>query len=678
MIFDFTDYTYSGLLSILAALYGVGYPLIIQSIERIYSQYDSTRLSNRFTKETVYKIFRSFLVINLIYGILCPFLYHAGWWNMGFVTVQATLLVALIGTTFLLFQLIIKYGNGGELLKHIEGSCIDKSNVMDIFDIAIYADLKKNHTLFVDCMRDVFLYIESQQNIVSTAGFPKYDETTEKIIQKIRDYLREDDGHHMLYRKCDIVSVLYNSLSSSRLGLQSHMWMWWLLNEVVTYNNRSWFKQYWLFADSYSSMIYRFVSYNDELYKDKNYFMLRHVMIGALLIHNRRYNWFNDIFFCTHTEPEYYGLIPSTFEEVIYMLECIDRMRSDWGFHKHGFYFADDTKGVKDEDYLFRETVRYLSLLNIRLWSMQDMQEGNCTMPTSPCKIKDDERTATLMEMMIKDVEEYYSEDIFKYIPQMFKPEKQQVIEWLNKYKQQCLEEKKRHEEHPTVDDNKYEKLIKEVKDFAINYKPNLPYDRPNNVSWGGEFITTTIIHKQETIDTLHYSPYCDIGIGSLSIWYNFKIDLIEKYLKHMSKKCLKSVSIPESQVESYLKDIGYDEDKYEIISTYKIDKVESRVVVSGSLLESLQPHKFFILKKCDVPYVSFNLYKKYELKRVSDNSPISTNLFSFKTCNVPKFPVTVATKMSIHSNKNSKGVVYVEIKDCGEQKPDYTLDQLF
>ena len=54
MIFDFTNYTFSGLLSILAALYGVGYPLIMQSIGRIYTQYDSTLLANRFTKEAIY------------------------------------------------------------------------------------------------------------------------------------------------------------------------------------------------------------------------------------------------------------------------------------------------------------------------------------------------------------------------------------------------------------------------------------------------------------------------------------------------------------------------------------------------------------------------------------------------------------------------------------------------
>ena len=73
MTFTFTDYTYSGLLSILASLYGVGYPLIVQSISSIYSQYDSSRLANRFTSETIYKVFQTVLVVNLVVAVTIPF-----------------------------------------------------------------------------------------------------------------------------------------------------------------------------------------------------------------------------------------------------------------------------------------------------------------------------------------------------------------------------------------------------------------------------------------------------------------------------------------------------------------------------------------------------------------------------------------------------------------------------
>lgn len=56
-MFDFTNYTFSGLLSILASIYGIGYPLIIQTIKSIYNQYNSDLLSCRFSKEPVYKVF---------------------------------------------------------------------------------------------------------------------------------------------------------------------------------------------------------------------------------------------------------------------------------------------------------------------------------------------------------------------------------------------------------------------------------------------------------------------------------------------------------------------------------------------------------------------------------------------------------------------------------------------
>ena len=36
-MFDFTNYTFSGLLSILASIYGIGYPLIIQTIKREFN-----------------------------------------------------------------------------------------------------------------------------------------------------------------------------------------------------------------------------------------------------------------------------------------------------------------------------------------------------------------------------------------------------------------------------------------------------------------------------------------------------------------------------------------------------------------------------------------------------------------------------------------------------------------
>ena len=485
MIFDFTNYTFSGLLSILAALYGVGYPLIMQSIGRIYTQYDSTLLANRFTKEAIYRVFQILLFLNLFFAISTPFLLHAEWWNIGFVTIQAILLVLLIGYTFLLFQLMIKYENAGELLKHIEGGQIDKSNVMDIFDLAIYADSKNNHQLYIDAMSSVFSYITIQQN----DDYKKqndnkilppvvYDKNVLKIIKKLKEFIREDDGHHLLHRNNDIVSVLYNQLSKSRISLQTHQMMWFLLNEAITYNNHSWFKQYWQFADSYSSLRYRFVAY-ETLRKDKKEFMLRHVMIGTLLLHNERYKWLNDIFFYTHSEPEYYGLIPSTFIQIIDMLQNIDTLCTVPTFQQQNFYFADEMGGVNDEKFVFRKAIKYLSLLVIRIWALQHRNFDDRTslfqIPSSPMLIEDNERTVTLMNMMKEDVEEFYSKDIFQLIPRLLPIDKSNVLSLLSDYRDQNIKCIETHQNHPDVDDEKFSKLKKDIISFVGRFTVTLP-----------------------------------------------------------------------------------------------------------------------------------------------------------------------------------------------------------
>lgn len=682
MIFDFTNYTFSGLLSILASLYGVGYPLIMQSIGRIYTQYDSTLLANRFTKETIYRVFQVLLILNLLFAVSTPFLLHAEWWNIGFVTIQAILLVLLMGFTFLLFQLMIKYENAGELLRHIEGGQIDKSNIMDIFDLAIYADSKNNHQLYIDAMSSVFSYITvqqgddfKQQNDNEILPPVVYDENVVAILKKIKGFIREDDGHHLLHRNNDIVSVLYNQLSKSRISLQAHQMMWFLLNEAITYNNHSWFKQYWQFANSYSSLRYRFVT-NPILSQDKKEFMLRHVMIGTLLLHNERYKWLNDIFLYTHSEPEYYGLIPSTFIEIVEMLENIDSICTVPAFQQQNFYFADEMGGVNDEKFVFRKAVKYLSLLVIRLWTLQYRNLYNINflfhIPSSPILIEDAERAATLMDMMKDDVEEFYSKDIFQLIPRLLPVNKADILSLLSDYRDQCLNTKETHQNHPNVDCEKFSKLKEEIMSFVNNFNIALPQ---NNIMAEVDNLITKedIVETKERLETLYYSPYKNIGLCKPPLLTNFMFDLYRMYLRelHCMKK-LSSYEISWSQIQGFLENIGYNDLDYTIITTDKIQHLKKTHI---SLCAGVRPLGFFILKKSDIPHVSFGEVQRDDLKLI-DDSNISSNIDSFVDCHETHFYLVMATKMFVHIKEKIDGVIYVSINGgYPEQKKPITIN---
>ena len=68
-MFNFFSNTYSAVVTIFAAILGISFPLILQSIQRIDEKYDSAVLSNRFEDENIYHIFKWGLYIcsNCVY-----------------------------------------------------------------------------------------------------------------------------------------------------------------------------------------------------------------------------------------------------------------------------------------------------------------------------------------------------------------------------------------------------------------------------------------------------------------------------------------------------------------------------------------------------------------------------------------------------------------------------------
>ena len=134
---DFTSETYSGILSILAALFGMGYPLIMQSISRIYSLYDSARLSQRFTNENIYKWFQIIMGSNLLLAICTPFVLRFTCVSgVVLISIQTILLAGLIWITYRLLDLMIVYGNADKLFYRIQSGKVDNEDIKDIFAVS--------------------------------------------------------------------------------------------------------------------------------------------------------------------------------------------------------------------------------------------------------------------------------------------------------------------------------------------------------------------------------------------------------------------------------------------------------------------------------------------------------------------------------------------------------------
>lgn len=549
------------------------------------------------------------------------------------------------------------------------GKQIDKSNVMDILDIAIYADSKSNHQLYMEAMSSVFSYILKQQNPLQDVAdnqFPLvYDATTVDIIHKLKDYIREDDGHHQLHRNNDIVSVLYNPISKTRISSQTYTLMWGLLNESITYGNHSWFKQYWQFADSYASMKYRFPA-GDVERKDKYEFMMRHVMVGTLLLHHNRYQWLNDVILYTHSQPEFFGLIPSSFVEIVSMAQYIDHICVITEYASYNFYFSDEMGGVKDNQFIFREAVRYLSITVIRLWSLQPQAyfggQNEFAMPGVPKLISDDKRIATIMDMMISDVKSFYEQGIFEKIQRLKKVELDTVLRILNEYKGLCLAASKEHSERPDVDLRKYESMLAEAKTFLDSFNLSLPNAKQPIADWGREYVMSEIVSCQDKIETINYSPYKEISISVHTVYTNFMFDLHRCYLNALERmKRIAGYEVPRNQLGTFLASIGYNNEDYAIVVSGKDAGIANPDVIPDA---QIRPYEIFIMKKTDVPYAQLSLYEEGKLVRLDEDSPISSNLAHFIECHSPYYMLSLATRMEVHYNAESKGVIMVTVNE--------------
>lgn len=118
-MFDFVNYTYSGVLSVLSTLFGLSYPLILSCIEKIDTKYHSTKLSARFLEERVFTLFKFVLILNLIIAVVIPFFMDGCYHSRYLIALQCLAAVVMIYLAFLLFNKVMTYYDASKLQDQI-------------------------------------------------------------------------------------------------------------------------------------------------------------------------------------------------------------------------------------------------------------------------------------------------------------------------------------------------------------------------------------------------------------------------------------------------------------------------------------------------------------------------------------------------------------------------------
>ena len=379
MDFDFIDSTYTALLGLFAAVFGIGYPLIIQAMGEIDKRYDSTLLLKCFEGESNFKKFNRILLICIFFAVTTPFaLYLANgttWIQAINMMVVSIAFLRLIIASIELYKLFLAYYHPSELYDILTTKSDKK--YLEILDLAFYAAKKENLNLYYACMSFIgdFATSKETEEDSSLKGI---------IIEKLLRYSSDKGAPEFM--KSDVVGI---SLYFSQKPLKYDL-MWRIIGKHIRNGNFDWVMNYWESADQYFT--YDLPKKEErELRRFKEF----HIALGALLLYNEKLDWLRQIMHFTNQLPPRYELIPCSFTEIFGWLKHFNQQLYNMQEHLYleRHYPFTEHGGVQADWIIYSNIVRYLAYRMLFLDEIDyNVRYMDPMTPPLPC-VRDDERT---------------------------------------------------------------------------------------------------------------------------------------------------------------------------------------------------------------------------------------------------------------------------------------------
>lgn len=350
-MFEFENSTYSGMLTILSCLFGIAYPLLLTSIERIDSKYKSTLLIRRFKTEKVFRNFQVVLVTNLLVAVVAPFALAVCNDSGAYIylTIQVICTILVVTNSFCLYHTVFEYYDLTKLMDLVwedfksarEKSDSAKEEVyfkqwVDLSATAIVsADQAISRSVY-DKWIDYLVFYNHYNNDVNIA----YDNYAyEGIFRIMQNLCMVDNAPFSINNENYLLTSLFTS--GDKLVDQSYSVIWRCLTLQIFYDKEDWLVSYWKSMSSY----YRFnlcpytlydvnrdgVPYNETQksirLENRAKFGNYHLLFLALLLQQKKYSVLKRILYYTESQPPSYPLVPSTMADCISVFENLNSKR---------------------------------------------------------------------------------------------------------------------------------------------------------------------------------------------------------------------------------------------------------------------------------------------------------------------------------------------------------------
>lgn len=488
-----------------------------------------------------------------------------------------------------------------------------------------------------------------------------YSKELQSAIERIGLLSAESGTHSYFSLYNDITPALFNHSLNYDISLSTYKLVWQMLNRIVVAGNFVWFKQYWSWAVQYEMFKFQ-DNKRTEPYKRFYFF---HIMTGALLCFNRRYDWLSYTLFFTTQLPERFGLVPNTYQEIADVATSIYlREEQPFYFESH-FSIAGIADGVRNDSIIAGAAYEYLALLIIRLWSLDfnvSFSEPKTLPLLDPVDIEKNNTLRVVVVMLKGKVQAWYAKNRLDEIELHDIPLKSDVIQLLDEFIDSIETKNKEIFDRAEPDPDKIEKLKKDLKDAALRHSGYLPTAKDSKLE------EKNAIHNDYRLEYKYKIDKAVLIAGS-SVSYTNMPDVLMEVLTHQAIFYFEQLFIRTKERHSYrvrYDDIGNAFKKLSLTAEYVIlsfgEYLDSRWKIENPIISvSSRMSCIIIIHKKQLPYTEFVTKKIVEPSMddiLSDGVHLYSNVDHMGTDNM----LILVQYVRLYSSKESMNYIRLDV----------------
>lgn len=510
MSWDFTNYTFSFLVSLIGTILGICYPLFLENIRKIDDQYQSTVLAKRFQEAIVFKVYRLLLIAAIIISFLAPFIMLLSdnvVVNIGVETIHCLFVLALVLVMLYMFRVIQTYYNPDDLsrllFEHPKSQHLpaDRETLMASVDLMRYSCERNNMDVYMRCKGYLVDKAMEEQKEIEYV-FYNLSPLLHETFKRITDLSTDEKLKPLCYDNI-IAQIYYNVFCKGFNGENNYQAIWWSLNRMMESENTEWFQQYWSAAISYCGLIVKNLRSDASKYISENQarFLEFHHALGAMLVYQRKNDWLHYILTTDNVSPRKFDLIPGSLNQIFFHVVRFERL-SDRPWELTGKYQMNGiSNDVNSDQAILLQLYRYFSLLIMRLFSYNDYNIGYCD-PMQQPDIEDYDLSGLksfkgTVERLLHTIDYWYEDNRISEINLPVIPEKSEVIKLLDGLIEKINARIQFHIDNPKLDTDKFEELKSLLSE--VDNKCKSLADMPNEEEkkdWASSSIEIFIEHQ--------------------------------------------------------------------------------------------------------------------------------------------------------------------------------------